>query len=66
MGKRVEDGEVVAALEDSPWERMRREAEDVDESGVRRRLCAHCRRRPAGEDGFCGEFCAVADELRER
>jgi hypothetical protein len=62
---RVRDEEVVVALADSPWEVMRRRAES-EGSGARRVLCAYCRRRPATRGGFCGEFCEVADELRER
>ena len=59
---RASDEEVVRALEGSPWERMRRESEG---SGVRRSLCAHCSRREATRGRFCGEFCEVAEELRE-
>jgi hypothetical protein len=62
MGK-LTDEEAVRRLEDSPWERMRRESSG---SGVRRALCAYCRQRPASRGRFCGEFCEVADELRDR
>lgn len=56
------DEELVRQLEESPWERMRREAE---ESGVRRVPCARCRCRLAVRGIFCGEFCEVVSELEE-
>jgi alkylated DNA repair dioxygenase AlkB len=65
MGKRrrEDEEEIVRALSDSPWEVMQRQA--GEESGVRRRLCAHCGWRDAARGNFCGEYCEVAHELTE-